>query len=109
MKLTIMADKKLTRTAPYSKRSPKRATTLPCFSLSPLTAPDKIPIEEKLANETKNTETMPNVLGLNSDAISDKFIMATNSFVTIFVAIIPPAETTSDAGIPIIKANGAKT
>ncbi len=45
--LTIIADKILTRVAPYSNLRPNLATTFPCSSFSPFTAPEMIPMEEK--------------------------------------------------------------
>ena len=44
--LTIIADKMLTRVAPYSNLRPNLATTFPCSSFSPFTAPEIIPMEE---------------------------------------------------------------
>ena len=44
--LTIIADKILTRVAPYSNLRPNLATTFPCSSFSPFTAPEIIPMEE---------------------------------------------------------------
>lgn len=56
IKPTTAADRKLTNVEPNSSFKPKRATVLPCFSFKPLIAPATIPIEEKLAKETKNTD-----------------------------------------------------
>lgn len=100
---------KLTNVAPYSNFNPNFATVFPCSSLKPFTAPEMMPIEEKFANETRKTEMMPTVLLDKDDVISAKSIIATNSFVSNFVAMIVPACTTSDAGTPTMNANGAKT
>lgn len=48
----------LTNVAPYNNLSPKQATTLPFSSLRALTAPAIIPIEEKLAKDTKKMDTI---------------------------------------------------
>ena len=61
--LTIIADKMLTRVAPYSNLRPNLATTFPCSSFSPFTAPEIIPMEEKLAKDTRKTEIIPTVRG----------------------------------------------
>lgn len=61
--LTIIADKMLTRVAPYSNLRPNLATTFPCSSFNPFTAPEIMPIEEKLAKETRKTEIIPTVRG----------------------------------------------
>ena len=82
---------KLTNVAPYSNFKPNLATVFPCSSFKPFTAPEMIPIEAKLANDTRNTEMMPTVLLDKEEAISDKLIIATNSFVSNFVAMIVPA------------------
>ena len=107
--LTIIADKMLTSVAPYNSFKPKRATTFPCSSFNPLTAPEIIPIEEKFAKDTRKTEIMPTVRGVRLFASLLRSIMATNSFVTSFVAIILPAATISLLGTPIRKAIGEKT
>ncbi len=44
-----------TSVAPNNNFKPKRATVSPFLSLSDLIAPEIIPIELKLANDTKNT------------------------------------------------------
>jgi hypothetical protein len=63
-KLTITADSTLTKVAPYKSFKPNRATTFPCFSLRPFTAPAIIPMDEKFANDTRNTEMIPKVRSL---------------------------------------------
>ena len=60
----MIADKTLTNVAPYNNFSPNRATTFPCFSLRPFTAPEIMPIEEKFANDTRKTEIIPTVFAL---------------------------------------------
>ncbi len=107
--LTIIADKMLTRVAPYSNLRPNLATTFPCSSFNPFTAPEIMPIEEKLAKETRKTEIIPTVRGERLLEILLRSIMATNSFVTSFVAIMLPAVTISVLGTPIRNAIGAKT
>src|SRR5699024_11975924 len=77
----------------------------PFCSFSPLTAPTIIPIEEKLANDTKKIETIP-VARADMPVPSLTSNIATNSFVTIFVAIKLPASTRSFQGTPMIKARG---
>lgn len=48
-----------TSVAPNNNFKPKRATVSPFLSLSDLIAPEIIPIELKLANDTKNTDVTP--------------------------------------------------
>ncbi len=106
--LTIIADKMLTRVAPYSNLRPNLATTFPCSSFNPFTAPEIMPIEEKLAKETRKTEIIPTVRGERLLEILLRSIIATNSFVTSFVAIMLPVATISELGTPIRNAIGAK-
>ncbi len=54
-----LAESRLTSVALYTSRRPKRETILPCGSFRPLIAPAIMPIEAKLANDTRNTERMP--------------------------------------------------
>lgn len=63
--LMIIPDKMLTSVAPYNSLNPNRATTFPCLSFKPFTAPTIVPMEPKFANEIKNTDTMATVLSLN--------------------------------------------
>ena len=65
-------------------------------------------MEEKLAKETKKTEMIAVVRGEKSQLPLANSVMATNSFVTNFVAIKLPASTASFQGIPVMNANGAK-
>ena len=51
-----IALKKLTKVAVNRIFSPCLATRFPFSSFNPFIAPEMIPIEEKLAKETKNTE-----------------------------------------------------
>ena len=59
----IEADNTLTSVEPYTSFRPKRETTLPCSSFRPLIAPAIIPIDEKLAKETRKIEIMPSARG----------------------------------------------
>ena len=67
-----------------------------------------IPIEEKLAKETKNTEMIAVVRSVNWKLPFANSVIATNSFVTNLVAIRLPASTASFQGMPLMNANGAK-
>ncbi len=58
--LTIIADKMLTRVAPYSNLRPNLATTFPCSSFNPFTAPEIMPIEEKLAKRDEEDRNNTN-------------------------------------------------
>ena len=106
--LTIIADKILTRVAPYSNLRPNLATTFPCSSFSPFTAPEIIPMEEKLAKDTRKTEIIPTVRGERLLEIllhhhCDKFIRYKLRCHNAASATI------SELGTPIRNAIGANT
>ena len=67
-----------------------------------------IPIEEKLANETRKTDIIAVVRSVKWKLPFANSVIATNSFVTSLVAMILPASTASFHGIPLMKARGAK-
>ena len=71
-------------------------------------APEIIPIELKLANDTRNTEVTPLACVEISDSLPNDCI-ATNSLESSFVAITEPDCTASFHGTPDRKAKGAKT
>ena len=96
----------LTNVAPYNNLSPKQATTLPFSSLRALTAPAIIPIEEKLAKDTKKMDTIATLFAERITVPLESCIIATNSLATILVAIKLAASTHSAIGIPMKKANG---
>ena len=104
-----MALKKLTRLALNKIFNPCLATRLPFSSLSPFIAPEIIPMEEKLAKDTKKTERMAVVRAENVQSPFAHSVIATNSFVTSLVAMRLPASTASFQGIPVINAKGANT
>lgn len=79
-----------TSVAPNNNFKPKRATVSPFLSLSDLIAPEIIPIELKLANDTKNTDVTPFACSDKSLSLPSACI-ATNSLDNSFVAITEPA------------------
>ncbi len=85
----MIADSTLTSEAPYSNFNPKRATTLPCFSFNPFTAPTIVPIEPKLAKDMRKTETMAAVRSLKLSWILTKSSMATNSYLNSLSTFSP--------------------
>ena len=89
-KPAIAAEINETSVAPNKSFNPKRATISPFSLLSDLIAPEMIPIELKLANETTNTDITPLACSLMS-LTSFKLCIATNSFDNNFVAIIDQA------------------
>jgi len=71
-----------------------------------LIAPAIMPIEAKLANDTRNTERMPSPRGVMLAAIFCSSIIATNSLATSLVAMMLPAFSASLSGMPISHASG---
>ena len=104
----IAAEINDTSVAPNNNLIPKRATTSPFSELSDLIAPEMIPIELKLANETRNTDVIPFACSEISFKLPSDCI-ATNSLDNNFVAITEPDLTASCQGTPAKKANGANT
>ena len=78
-----------TSVAPNNSFNPKRATTSPFLSFNDLIAPEIIPIELKLANDTKNTEVTPLACS-DKPCVLPSACIATNSFDNNLVAIIEP-------------------
>ena len=88
-----------TNVAPNNNFKPKRATMSPFSLFNDLIAPEIIPIELKLAKDTKKTETIPLACSL-IPLTSLKLCIATNSLDSSFVAITEPDCTASLQGIP---------
>ena len=85
----IAAEINDTNVAPNNNFNPNLATTSPFLSFNDLIAPEIIPIELKLANDTKNTEVTPLACSEMPFNLPNACI-ATNSFDNNLVAIIEP-------------------
>ncbi len=81
----MIADSTLTSEAPYSNFNPKRATTLPCFSFNPFTAPTIVPIEPTLAKDMRKAETMAAVRSLKLSCLDFNEVQHGNEFIFEFV------------------------